>query len=252
MRCAVLVLVGLLFAGVAAAQTNDRCQVEEGVSQPGFPLPRVAAAIAEKQLDIVVLGTTSSALSGPGASAKAYPARFEMELRKRLPEVAVRVTSYAKPRQTAPDMEKEIDRILSRDRPALIVWYTGTGDAIRALDPEAFRTAIEDGVSTARAAGSDIILMNMQYSPRTETMIALTPYLDVMRFVALQNEINLFDRFGIMTYWSENGVFDLSTVTKKTDLAERVHDCIGRLLADFVLDATKLTDLTHPNDKDAH
>jgi hypothetical protein len=172
-----------------------------------------------------------------------------MELKAKLPDVAVRVITYAKPRQTAPDMEKEIGRILSRDKPALIVWQTGTGDAIRAIDPDAFRTALDDGVSAVRAAGSDIILMNMQYSPRTETMIALTPYLDVMRFVALQHEINLFDRFATMKYWSEIGAFDLSAATKKTDLAERVHDCIGRLLAEFVLDSAKLT---APGEKDTH
>lgn len=72
-------------------------------------------------------------------------------------------------------------------------------------------------------------------------MIALTAYLDVMRFVALQHEINLFDRYAIMKYWNEVGTFDLSAATKRTDLAERVHYCIGRLLAEFVLESTKLT-----------
>ena len=146
-------------------------------------------------------------------------------------------------------MEKEIGRILSRDKPALVVWQTGTGDAIRGIDPETFREALDQGVSAVRAAGSDILLINMQYSPRTETMIALTSYLDVMRFVALQHEINLFDRFAIMKYWSEIGLFDLSAATKKTDLAERVHDCIGRLLTEFVLESAKLT---APEDKDTH
>jgi len=245
----VLALAGLLFAAAALAQTADSCQVADGVSQPGFPLPHVRAAIENKQLDIVVLGTASSALAGPGASTKAYPARFESELKAKLPEVAVRVTTYARPRQTAPDMAKEISGILPRDKPALLVWQTGTGDAIRAIDPDSFRAALEDGVTAARAEDSDIVLMNMQYSPRTETMIALGPYLEVMRFVALQNEINLFDRFAIMKYWNEVGTFDLSTATKKTDLGERVHECIGRLLAEFILDSAKLT---VSGDKDFH
>jgi hypothetical protein len=245
----VLALAGLLFSAAALAQTADPCQVADGVLQPGFPLPHVQAAIENKQLDIVVLGTASSALSGPGASTKAYPARFESELKAKLPEVAVRVTAYARPRQTAPDMEKEISRILAVDKPALLVWQTGTGDAIRAVDPDAFRAALDEGVTAARAADSDIILINMQYSPRTETMIALGPYLEVMRFVALQHEIDLFDRFAIMKYWNEVGAFDLSAATKKTDLGERVHDCIGRLLAEFVLDSAKLT---VSEDKDFH
>jgi hypothetical protein len=249
MKRFVFALAGLLFTGASLAQTGDPCQVADGVLQAGFPLPHVAAAVENKQLDVVVLGTMSSALSGQGGSGKSYPAHFETELRAKLPDVAIRVTAYAKPRQIAPDMEKEISPILSRDKPALIVWQTGTGDAIRAIDPDDFRTALDEGVAAVGAAGADIILMNMQYSPRTETMIALAPYLDVMRFVALQHEIDLFDRFAVMKYWSEIGAFDLSAATKKTDLAERVHDCIGRLLAEFVLESAKLT---APVDKDTH
>jgi hypothetical protein len=237
----VLALIGLLFAGAAFAQTDNPCQIGDGVLQVGFPLPHVAAAIENKQLDIVVLGTRSSALSGAGGAGKAYPARLEVALKEKLPDVAIRVITYAKPRQTAQDMQKEIAPILSRDKPALTIWQTGTGDAIRAVDPDAFSTALDEGVSAAKAAGSDIILMNLQDSPRTETMISLTPYLDVMRFIALQHEINLFDRFAIMKYWNEIGTFDLSAATKRTDLAERVHSCIGRLLAEFVLESTKLT-----------
>lgn len=250
-RAALVLLLSLLAAGVAFAQTpsDDPCDVGDGVLQAGFALPRVAAAIAAKQLDIAVLGTASSALGGPGGASTAYPARFEAALKEKLPEVAVRVVTYARPRQTAPDLEKELARIVARDKPALVLWQTGTADAIRGVDPEAFRTALDEGVAAARAAGSDIVLINMQYSPRTETMIALSAYLDEMKFVALQHEINLFDRFAVMKYWSESGAFDLTAATKKTDLAEKVHACIGRLLADFVLDSAKVTP---PPDKDAH
>jgi hypothetical protein len=31
----------------------------------------------------------------------------------------------------------------------------------------------------------------------------------------------------------------LYSATKKLDIAERVHDCIGRLLADLVIDGSK-------------
>ena len=61
-----------------------------------------------------------------------------------------------------------------------------------------------------------------------------------MRFVALQREIPLFDRLGVMKDWNEMGVFDLSTATKKIDVAERVHDCIGRMLGRLVVDAAVL------------
>ena len=68
-------------------------------------------------------------------------------------------------------------------------------------------------------------------------MIALGTYAEDMRWVALQREIPLFDRFSIMKLWGELGTFDLYSATKKLDIAERVHDCIGRLLADLVITA---------------
>ena len=41
---------------------------------------------------------------------------------------------------------------------------------------------------------ADVILMNMQYSPRTETMISLSTYADNMRVVARDRDVPLFDR----------------------------------------------------------
>ena len=66
-----------------------------------------------------------------------------------------------------------------------------------------------------------------------------------MHWVALQQEVPLFDRFSIMKFWADHGTFDLYSATKKLDIAERVHDCIGRLLADFVIEAAK-TDVPQP------
>jgi hypothetical protein len=71
-------------------------------------------------------------------------------------------------------------------------------------------------------------------------MIALGTYAENMRWVALQQDVPLLDRFSIMKLWSDNGTFDLNSATKKLDMAERVHDCIGRLVADLVLESAKI------------
>lgn len=241
MRSSILALVLTLFGGAAFADVDGACQVADHLVHADFALPKVAAAIAEKRLNIVVLGSASSALGGPAWASKAYPGRFEAALAERLPGVQVKVTTYAKPRQSAADMEKEIAKVLAADKPALVLWQTGTADAIGGIDPEEFRSAIDDGVDALHAGSADVILINMQYSPRTESMIALNAYADAMRFVALQREVNLFDRFAIMKHWNELGTFDFYAATKKMDLAERVHACIGRMLARMVLEGTNLT-----------
>jgi hypothetical protein len=85
-----------------------------------------------------------------------------------------------------------------------------------------------------------VVLVNLQYSPRTETMISAQPYLDSMRVVAQQYDVPLFDRFAIMHHWSDQGDFDLFGASHGLDLAKRVHGCVGRVLAKFVIDAARI------------
>jgi hypothetical protein len=149
--------------------------------------------------------------------------------------------TYTRPRESAEEMQAKLERIVTAAKPALVVWQTGTADAIRGIDPDDFRIALDDGVDTLQAAGADTVFINMQYSPRTEAMLAVGAYADAMRMIALQREVILFDRLSIMKKWSEAGVFDLYATTRKTDVAEHVHDCLGRLLANLVVEAAKLT-----------
>ena len=77
--------------------------------------------------------------------------------------------------------------------------------------------------------------MNPQYNPRSDAVIATAPYTEAIRWVALGNAVNLFDRQSIMRQWGELGTFDLLAATKSLDTAANVHECIGRLLADLVI-----------------
>ena len=88
--------------------------------------------------------------------------------------------------------------------------------------------------------GADVILMNMQYSPRTESMISVEPYADIIRVVSQERDVPLFDRLGIMRHWSEVGAFDLYAAGKYNVLAQRVHDCIGRAIALLIINSGHL------------
>jgi GDSL-like Lipase/Acylhydrolase family len=253
MRKVIVALVSaILGVGLAQAADDSACAVAEPLVHADFALPQVANAIQEQHLDIAVVGTGSSTIGGAAGAAKAFPARLEAALREKLPNVAVKVLTYIKPRQTAADMVKDFERIVAEPKPALVIWQTGTFDAIRGVNPDEFSAALDEGVETLRAKHSDILFINMQYSPRTDTVMAIDNYADAMRFVAVQHEILLFDRFAIMRHWSELGTFDLVTATKNTDTAEHVHDCIGRLLSDLILEAAKMTTQQGNKSNEAH
>ncbi len=242
MKSFITALIGALMCiSPALAGEQEDCAVAAHLVTADYPLPRVARAIAQKELKVVVVGSASSLIAGPGGKQEAaYPARLETALSKRLPGVKVTVATFAKPRTTADSMEEDIERLVHSEKPAVVIWQTGTVDAIRRIDPEDFRSAIDQGVTAVLEAASDIILMNPQYSPRTESMIEVQPYVDAMRFTALQHEVPLFDRFAVMRQWGELGTFDLLDPTKKTDVAERVHQCVADLLADLIVRGAKL------------
>jgi len=239
-RIATAFALVLASSGAAFATGDTACTVAEPLLSNDFPLPNVTAAIKAKKLDITVIGSTSSTLPDTSGPNKGYTWRLEAALAHKFPDVAVKVTVHAKPRESAADMQKLLGQVVASEKPALVIWQTGTVEAMRRTDMDDFRTVLEDGIDAAKAANSDIILMNMQYSPRTELVFAGPPYGEAMRIVAMQHGIPLFDRMAIMRHWGELGTFDFNETTRKLDTAAKVHDCLGHLLARQIVDSTNL------------
>lgn len=227
-------------APLRAEEALRTCEVPAYLLSTESALPKVAAAVTPGgRLDILVVGSKSSVI-GVSDSASAYPGRLQAALHDKLPGVEVNVSLELQVKKTAEEIVPTLAKLVESRKPNLVVWQTGTVDAMRSVDADDFRSAIDDGVAALTAAGTDVILMNLQYSPRTETMISAAAYLDNMRVVAQQYNVPLFDRFAIMRQWNEAGDFDLFSTSPGVQLAQRVHDCLGRALATLVIDAAHL------------
>ena len=50
--------------------------------------------------------------------------------------------------------------------PDLVIWQVGTNAVLRNLDPAETAKLVEEGVARIQAAGSDVVLVDPQYSPR--------------------------------------------------------------------------------------
>jgi hypothetical protein len=233
-------LAGCLTAAPARAEdAPPSCEVPPYLLTSESALPRVADAVKSGHpLDILVVGSRSSTINTSDGSA--YPGRLQAMLKERLPSVAVNVSVELQVKKTAEEVAAGFVNLVEGKKPTLVIWQTGTVDAMRSVDPEDFRSAVDEGVAALQNAGTDVVLINLQYSPRTETMISVQPYLDNMRVVAQQHDVPLFDRFAIMRQWNEQGDFDLFSASHGVELAKRVHDCLGRALSQFVIDAAHL------------
>ena len=240
------IVVTLVVAGIVVSAGNLRaeeaaqsCDVPDSLLATDSSLNKVADAVKNgRPLDVLVVGSRSSTIVSSDSSA--YPARLQAALKEKLPQLAVNLSVEIQAKKTAEEAAASLAKLVEAKRPTLVIWQTGTVDAMRSVDPDDFRGAVDEGVVALQNAGADVILMNPQYSPRTETMISLPPYLDNMRAVAQQHDVPLFDRFAIMHQWNDQGDFDLFSAVHGIDLAMRVHDCLGRALSKFVIDAAHL------------
>jgi hypothetical protein len=237
-----LTLFAALLAAVPARAEDAapaNCEVPAYLLTTESSLPRVEDAVkGGLALNILVVGSRSSTIGTSEASA--YPGRLQAMLKEQLPKLAVNVSVDLQIKKTAEEVAGSLVKLVEVKKPTLVVWQTGTYDAMRSIDPDDFRGAVDEGVVALQNAGIDVVLMNLQYSPRTETMISPSPYLDNMRMVAQQHDVPLFDRFAIMHQWHDQGDFDLFSASPGVELAKRVHECIGQALSKFIIDAAHL------------
>lgn len=237
-----LVIAALSAPAVAWAEdaaAPQSCDPPAFLLSSEYQLPKVAEAVkTDHRLDIMVVGSRSATIAS--VEGAGFPSRLEAALREKLPGVTVNVNLQLQIKKTAEDVVKEIGSLLEGKKPNLVVWQTGTVDAMRSVDTDDFRSAVDDGVAAMQKNGADVVLMNLQYNPRMDGMIGTSPYIDVMRVVAQQREIPLFDRYGLMHYWNENGSFDLFSSVHGVELAKRVHECLGRALATFVIESAHI------------
>jgi hypothetical protein len=244
MRCmAAALTLGVVFASARAFAEQD-CAVPERFYAFEPVLKKTPRALAAgRPALIAVLGGGSSLGVAAGSPERAWPARLGSVLGERFPSARVKIVNLAVTRQTAKQAAERLGQDVLSLKPALVIWETGTMEAVRALDVDDFRATLQAGIDKIHAAGTELVLMNMQFSRQTEAVIHFEPYLSGLRELADANDVPLFRRYGIMRHWAESGSLDLRTEdqTKRRQVAIRLYACIGRAMAEFVIRGSPLT-----------
>ena len=84
--------------------------------------------------------------------------------RREIPVCAHQGVNLAVARQTAKAAAERLDREVLPLKPTLVIWETGTMEAVRGTDVDEFRETVQAGIDELRAAGAEVVLMNMQFS----------------------------------------------------------------------------------------
>jgi hypothetical protein len=247
-RCGGLLLLALTLALPllkAAAQPqapSAACAAPADLLQSETTLPGLAPILAgHGSLTVVAIGGASTLGAAAGDPDRAFPHRLQEILRRRFPTLSVTVLNKAIPHQSAEEMVARFATDVLPFQPDLVLWETGTTDAVRGVDLDTFAMTLQDGVDQLRRRHVAVLLIDLQYARVTESVIEFEPYLDALHQFADANDVALFRRFEIMQLWSENGAFDLHDVPKAARAAQaaQLYGCLAERLADVIVGASR-------------
>src|ERR671922_1595940 len=205
--------IGLLCWPGTAPTQEQGCAVPASFYDTEPTLPKTGAAIASGQTVLIVtIGGASTLGHAAGSPDLAWPARLAVTLTSRFPAARATVDNRAVARQTAQEMAARLDREVIPLKPTLVIWETGTTDAVRGTELDEFRQTIQASIDRLRASGAEIVLMDAQFSRQTHAVINFDRYESVLREVTDANGVPLFRRHDIMRHWAEQGLFDLISV----------------------------------------
>ena len=262
---------GLSVCGVLPARAVPSvCHAPEGTAGPIGPLPRVSVVLKPGGT-LRILAVGSATMFGPGASlragtitsqalsnaasvapppkaplrqeptAHAFPRQMVDALEKEMPGLKVDLVVRGGRGMSAADMLTLLQSELGRVHPQLVLWQTGTVEAVRNTPPGDFAQTLETGAEAIEAAGANLILIDPQFSRFLQANSNLEPYLQALQQVTGLPGVLLFHRFDLMRSWAADGRLDLERAKRadRRTLIDEVHACIGQDLARMVFAAAR-------------
>lgn len=228
------------------AGAEMQCRASREMLELHNPLEIARTAVAEERdLRIVAMGSSSTQGYGATNPQYAYPAQLKMRLEKAMPGVDIHVWNKGIGGQDAAEMVDRMKADVKPEKAHIVVWQVGTNSAIRRDPLTKFAQKLRAGIDIGHALGANFVMMNLQYVPAVVALPDEEEYARVMAEVAKEKGAGLFRRFEIMRAWYNDGMPYAQFVTNDgLHLNDFGQKCIGKLLAQSILDAIKPRQLT--------
>jgi lysophospholipase L1-like esterase len=123
-------------------------------------------------------------------------------------------------------------------KPDLVIWQVGTNAVLRDLDPAETARLVEDGVAHIQALGSDVVLIDPQYSPAVNAHAeGATKMVNLLGKVAELRHIGVFPRFEVMRDWHEKQAIPMDTfvISDGLHMNDWGYACFAQLLGDDII-----------------
>ena len=251
-------------------QAQAVCIAPDDMAGVAAPLPQTARALQPGHtLNILAIG--SATLFGPeasllpgtvtsqtlGGTAKltlpdaerlqavsdlAFPKQMVRMLVASVPGATVDITVRGGKGLLATEMLEIMKDEVQKHHFDLVLWQTGTVEAVRNMPPGEFGQTLLEGADAVHAAGADLVLIDPQFSRFLQTNANLDPYAQSLQQVAATPGVVLFRRFDLMRNWVNEGQIDLERTARpdRKKTVETLHACLGQQLAKLVLSSSRL------------
>jgi lysophospholipase L1-like esterase len=202
-------------------------------------LPHVASKLAAGA-PVMIIAFGSSSTNGHGATSPdfRYPNRLAAQLHRQYPTADIGVLIRAKGGEDAPEMMKRLQAEVLDMKPDLVIWQVGTNAVLRNLDPAETALMVEDGVARIQAAGSDVVLVDPQYSPRVnEHAEGASKMVKLLGKVAELRHVGVFPRFEVMRDWHERQAIPIENfvIADGLHMNDWGYACFAQLLGDDII-----------------
>jgi lysophospholipase L1-like esterase len=215
------------------------CLPPKGGTKTMGTLPHVAKKLAAGQ-PVVIIAFGSSSTQGYGSTSPefTYPSRLAAQLRRQYPGADITVINAGRGGEDAPEMMKRLQTSVIDAHPDLVIWQVGTNAVLRNLDPSETANLVEDGVARIQAAGADLVLVDLQYSPRVaEHAESASKMVKLLSKIAELRHVGIFPRFEVMRDWHERQALPIDSfvIADGLHMNDWGYSCFAQLLGDDII-----------------
>jgi lysophospholipase L1-like esterase len=219
----------------------ETCLAANPTISIGVRLPRTETQLKSgARLKVVALGSSSTVGLWVLNSAATYPAVMRQELTRLMPTAQIDLINSGRVGDSIPGSIARIERDVLSHRPDLVIWQLGTNDVAWGGQASGLGELMSRGIRTLRSKGSDVILMDQQYSPQVLSSTQHSRMQAMIADAARREHVGLFSRFDLMRNSLKAGLSTSALVSwDGLHNSKEGYDCIGRAIARAIWSAAR-------------
>ena len=164
--------------------------------EPGATLANLDSG-ADRTLEVLAIGSSSTEGIGASSPSNAYPARLEDELSHE-DGIAAYVRNAGVGGELAFKTLQRLKAALKTGWAELVIWQVGTNDALVGVDESLFRSTVENGVEAARAAHVPLMLIDPQFMLKAPNEARYEQFVKIIDDIGAQDHVPVLSRYAMM------------------------------------------------------